>query len=128
MGIEAATRNPIEEDSERSRMKNGPLFILWIERLRASLFQLSEEFMKRDLLRSDSPEALFSEIIPRLDASGRLLIVGPELGDAPQERFREHLLLHCPSLSRTIISCETLPEPSDSTIAALAERYLHFQS
>lgn len=112
------------------------IFVVWIDREHAKLFQLSREKMERTSLKARHTEhhthagdhfdiqqrenRFYDEVADRLSQASQLLILGPGIA---KHHFRTYLNEHRPSLGRSVVGCETVDHPSDGEIAALARRF-----
>lgn len=96
------------------------VFVIWVDREHAKLFQFSGEKMERKLLQSSHQErAFFSEAATHLKDASRVLILGPGVA---KHHFQNYLLEHEPLLAKKVVGCETVDEPTDPQIAAFARK------
>lgn len=113
------------------------LFIIWIDREHAKVFEFSREAMvrknfqahrhdhhtaKRDnMVHQHEERHFFPQISDCLAEATSLLIIGPGMA---KHHFRNYLAEHRPALMRKLIGCESVDHPTDNQIAAMAQRLL----
>lgn len=109
------------------------VYVIWIDRHNAKLFEFSNEKMERKNLqarhqdhhthRFDSMDVkrqeleFFGEVANEIRDPSRILILGPGMA---KHHFRTYLVEHRPVLARTVMGCENVDHPTDAQIAALA--------
>ena len=112
------------------------VFVIWIDREHAKLFQFSEEKMERKNLEAQHVDhhthrvdgidvqqrekAFYSQLLEHLTDATRILILGPGVA---KHHFQTYLMEHFPLVAKKIAGCETVDHPTDSQIAALARKF-----
>ena len=114
------------------------IFVIWVDREHAKLFQFSNEKMERkhlqarhqdhhthpvddlDLKRRETK--FFSEVTPHLSEATRILILGPGVA---KHHFQNYLIEHFPILAKKVVGCENVDHPTDPQIAALARKFFN---
>ena len=117
------------------------IFVIWVDRDHAKLFQFSNEKMERINLHASHQDhhthrldqidqkqqdnSFFSEVAARLSEATRILILGPGVA---KHHFQNYLTEHLPALAKKIAGCETVDHPTDSQIAALARKFFNMSN
>lgn len=110
--------------------------VIWIDQEQARIFHFSDEVMERKRIRHGHKDHhshqrsqldqqreeknLFSDAQAELQASSRILIVGPSIA---KHHFQNFLMEHHPAVARKVVGLETVDHPSDGQIAAMAKSY-----
>jgi len=117
------------------------IFVIWVDREHAKLFQFSNEKMERKNLQARHQDhhthpldhldqkkqenAFFSSITENLAEASRILILGPGVA---KHHFQTYLLEHQPALAKRIVGCETVDHPTDPQIVAIARKFFNMES
>ena len=112
------------------------IFVIWVDREHAKLFQFSQEKMERKNLqarhtdhhthRQDSLDdkqhehSFFSDLSSQISEAAKVLILGPGVA---KHHFQNYLIEHQPGLAKKVVGCETVDHPTDPEIAAYAKRF-----
>jgi len=112
------------------------IFVIWIDREHAKLFQFSNDKMERKALHAKHPDhhthvigqldlaqwekTFFTEVANHLESSSQILILGPGIA---KHHFQTYLMEHHPLLSKKVVGCEAVDHPTDGQIASLARRF-----
>ncbi len=92
--------------------------VVWLDAYQTKIFHFSEDRMERD--HFFAPFDL-QKVLKKLASSSRILILGQ--GDA-KDVFFQKLQSDFDDISKKVIACEGLHEPTDSQIASYAMKYL----
>jgi stalled ribosome rescue protein Dom34 len=117
------------------------IFVIWVDREHAKLFQFSNEKMERKTLQArhhdhhthqhdqldqkQQESAFFSLVVESLSEASRILILGPGVA---KHHFQTYLMEHQPALAKKIVGCETVDHPTDPQIVALARKFFNMDS
>ena len=112
------------------------IFVIWVDRENAKLFQFSNEKMERKNLTAhhtdhhthqttgldhqNQEKAFFTQLATHLVDASRILILGPGVS---KHHFQTYLMEHLPALSKKVVGCESVDHPTDAQIAALARKF-----
>lgn len=120
------------------------IFVIWVDREHARIFQFSNEKMERKHLQARHQDhhthpfdgidqkkqesEFFTEVITHLAIpeveSTRILILGPGVA---KHHFQNFLNEHQPALAKKVVGCETVDHPTDAQIAALARKFFNLE-
>lgn len=106
-------------------------FTVWIDRMNAKVFHLSDENAEKKVLRShfhdhhthqldqldmaQREKKLFQAVTEELAPNTPILIMGPGV---VKHHFQNYLNEHHPVLSKKVVACETVDHLTDSQIVA----------
>lgn len=112
------------------------VFVVWVDRETAKVFQFSNEKMERTVLHAQNSEhhthalesvdhqrqerSFFKDVVGRLAEAARILILGPGVA---KHHFQTYLMEQFPAVAKRVVGCETVDHPTDPQIAALAKRF-----
>ncbi len=112
------------------------IYVVWVDREHAKLFQFSRDKMERKSFESKgiehhthAPDGIdqktrerkfFGELISHFQEPSKLLILGPGVA---KHHFQNYLTEHHPALAKIIAGCETVDHPTDGQIAASAKKF-----
>ncbi len=114
---------------------------VWIDSTHAKVFKFSQEQMERKAFESHTPNhhthpvdsrdieirerKLFQQVADELTSARQILILGPGIA---KHHFQNFLNEHQPILSRKVVGCETVGDPTDPQIAAQAMKFFKIAS
>ena len=103
------------------------LYAIWIDRQEAKLFEFTREKMERSQIHARNPEhhgvnehKFYAEVASHLAGADQILILGPGVA---KHHFQNHLMEQIPLLAKKIVACETVDQPTDAQIGALARKF-----
>ena len=112
------------------------IFIIWVDRENAKLFQFSQLKMERSqvkaqyadhpahqidaLDRTRSEKEFYNELASKMSEASQILIIGPGVA---RHHFQNHLLEHFPIVAKKVVGCENVDQPTDSQVALIAQRF-----
>ena len=112
------------------------IFVIWLDRDEARIFQFSQDKMERKNLharhtdhhthqadqldQAQRDKHFYGEVVEKLAGAAQILILGPGVA---KHHFQTYLSEHQPALAKKIVGCETTDHPTDHQIAALAKKF-----
>ena len=114
------------------------LVAVWVDQNQANLFQFTSGGIKKDHLKGHFPqhhthgkdnvedqrheEAMFKELMPKLQSASQILILGPGMA---KTHFKKYIENHNGSLKGKIVGCETTDHPSEPQLLSLASKFFN---